>query len=263
MPLARLHAILREMGGVAIAFSAGVDSSFLVRVAKDVLGERVVALMVRSRLLSSGEVEQAEAFCRAVGVRLRWVEFDPFEVPGFVENPKDRCYHCKKALLGAVVKAANEEGFSVVAEGSNLDDEGDYRPGRKAVKELGVRSPLQEAGLWKADIRRLSRELGLPTWDKPSFACLASRLTVGERITEERLRAVEAAEKALFARLPGLRQGRVRLHGAEARIEVEEADLERVLGARKGLLEDFRPLGFLYVSLDLAGYRTGSMNVGP
>lgn len=260
MQVGRLEEILRGMGKVAVAYSAGVDSTYLLRVAHDVLGENVVAMVVHSRLQTASELGEAKAFCEGLGVRLRVLEFDPFEVEGFAENPVDRCYRCKRALLGAVVEAAREEGCDVVVEGSNMDDEGDYRPGRKAVKELGVRSPLQEAGLWKRDIREKSRALGLGTWEKPSMACLASRIASGEAITEAKLRAVERAEAVLFARVPGLKQGRVRVQGKDARVEVEASELARVLGEREGLVRELHGLGFVHVSLDLDGYRTGSMN---
>ena len=185
--LERLRALLRETGGIAVAFSSGVDSSFLLKVAHEELGERVVAVTARSHSFPKREQDEAAAFCTREGIRQVVVDSEELVIPGFRQNPKNRCYLCKKELFTKILEIARAEGLSAVAEGSNMDDLGDYRPGLQAVRELGIRSPLREAGLTKAEIRELSRALGLPTWNKPSFACLASRFPYGEEITVERL----------------------------------------------------------------------------
>ena len=249
---------LRRLGRVAVAFSSGVDSTFLLKVAHDTLGNDAFAVTARACLFPTRETEDAEAFCRREGIEQIVIEQDPFAVDGFQNNPPDRCYRCKRALFTRFRAIADERGAALV-EGSNLDDEGDYRPGMRAIAELGVRSPLRAAGLTKADIRALSRELGLPTWDKPSFACLASRFVYGETITPEKLAMVDASERRLLAL--GFRQFRVRVHGDLARVEVLPEDMPRLLDHAAELYDELRSLGFRYVSLDLGGYRTGSMNL--
>lgn len=251
---------LAGFDGLAIAFSGGVDSTVLLYCAQQALGEKAGAFMARSRLSPKWEQADARDFCKAQGVGLTWVDFDPLGSPAFCENPPDRCYRCKTLLLGALQQAALAAGFSHMAEGSNLDDLGDYRPGLQAVAELGVYSPLREAGLTKAHIRQLARELGLPVWQKPSFACLASRIPYGEPIDEKKLAMVEEAEAFLFAQ--GFRQVRVRLQGQAARIEVLPGDIERLAhpALRSQVTEALHGLGFLYVSLDLDGYASGNLN---
>ena len=258
--LERLRERLRVIGSAVVAFSSGVDSTFLLRVAHEELGERVVAVTARSHTFPKRELDEAAAFCRAEGVRHVVIDSEELDIPGFAENPPDRCYHCKRELFGRLLAFARENGLAAVLEGSNIDDDGDYRPGRRAIRELGIVSPLHEAGLTKAEIRALSREMGLPTSDKPSFACLASRFPYGERITAAGLERVEKAEQWLLDAGFGLRQLRVRSHGDMARIEVPSDDIPRLAARAAEIAAAFKDLGFAYVTLDLLGYRTGSMN---
>ena len=258
--MARLRAVLRETRSAAVAFSSGVDSTFLLRVAHEELGERVVAVTVRSRTFPKRELDEAIAFCRENGVRHEIIDTCELDIPGFAENPPDRCYLCKKAIFGKIIAFAQANGLAAVFEGSNKDDDSDYRPGRRAIMELGVISPLREVGFTKDEIRALSRKLGLPTADKPSFACLASRFPYGERITAEGLERVERAEQWLMDAGLGLKQLRVRSHGDMARIEVPPADIPRLAVRAAEIAVAFKELGFAYVTLDLQGYRTGSLN---
>ena len=253
-----LKELFKDYGSVAVAFSGGVDSTFLMKVAHEVLGERCVAVTVRSCIFPEREFLESAAFCEKEGIRQLVVDEDVLRIDGFSGNPPDRCYLCKRNILGMMVNAASAEGMSVVCEGSNVDDMGDYRPGLKAVAELGIQSPLMACGLGKREIRALSEELGLPTSGKPSFACLASRFPYGETITEAGLGMVERAED--FLRDAGFGQVRVRIHGNMARIEVDPESLADVLGARERIVEALKGFGFSYVALDLQGYRTGSMN---
>ena len=255
----RLRASLREIGSAAVAFSSGVDSTFLLRAAHEELGDKAVAVTVRSQLIPRHELDEAAAFCRQEGIRHEIIDFDALSAPAVIANPPDRCYHCKKEVFGLILAFARGAGLAAVLEGSNLDDDGDYRPGRRAIRELGVRSPLHEAGLTKEEIRVLSREMGLPTWSKPSFACLASRFPYGERLTVAALERVERAERWLREEL-GLTQLRVRSHGDLARIEVPPGDIPRLAARAAEIAAAFKGLGFAYVTLDLQGYRTGSLN---
>lgn len=258
----RLKEILLGLKSAAVAFSGGVDSAFLLQAANDALGGRVAAVTGRSPSFPERELKAARRFTSERGITHLEVDSDELEVDGFAANPVNRCYLCKKELFAKILKVAGEQGLSTVLEASNLDDEGDYRPGLLAVKELGVLSPLREAGLTKSDIRALSRAWGLSTWDKPAFACLASRFPYGEAITREGLEKVDAAEVFLLSL--GCRQVRVRCHdqGRLARIEVDEEgqDLLAAPGRRRLVAEKLSSLGFTYTALDLNGYRAGSMN---
>ena len=254
----KLKAELAGYGGVAVAFSGGVDSTFLLRAAHDALGGRALAVTASSCSFPKRELEEAKRFCRENGIRHEIVASEELDIEGFRSNPKNRCYLCKKELFTKIWEIAKANGLPVVAEGSNTDDDGDYRPGLTAIRELGAKSPLRAAGLSKEDIRALSRELGLPTAEKPSFACLASRFPYGETISEEKLAAVDKAEQLLLDL--GFRQVRVRVHGNLARIELLPEELTKLLEHRAEVSEKIKAYGFTYVSMDLQGYRTGSMN---
>lgn len=251
---------LKNLGSLAVAFSSGVDSAFLLYAAKQALGDRVLAITAVSPIFPSREHTEAIEFCKQHGIQHLFYELDPLGKEHFRNNPPDRCYHCKKDLFTGLKSLAKENGYDHLAEGSNMDDLGDYRPGMKAVSELDVLSPLRDAGLYKTEIRELSKHFDLPTWDKPSFACLASRFVYGETISEEKLRMVEAAEQYLMDL--DLKQFRVRIHGDMARIEVLPEDIPLIASdkIRIPLMERMQELGFKYTALDLQGYRTGSMN---
>ncbi|MBR6173548.1 MAG: ATP-dependent sacrificial sulfur transferase LarE [Eubacterium sp.] len=258
--LDRLEAYLRELGSLAVGFSGGVDSSFLLYVAHKVLGDHAIAVSGADASVPERELDSAKAFCREYGIRHIIFRMNPMKEDGYRNNSPDRCYFCKRGIYTEIRRIADEEGIAFMAEGSNLDDIGDYRPGLRAAAELSVKCPLREAGLTKKDIRMISKALGLPTWNKPAYACLASRFVYGEEITEEKLRMIDQAEQYLISL--GFVEERVRIHGKLARIEVPAKDISRLAEEeiRDAVYKRFKEIGFLFVTLDMHGYRMGSMN---
>ncbi len=256
----RLKEIIGRCPGAAVAFSGGVDSTFLLGVAREVLGDSLVAVTATAPFVPRREVEDARVFSSSLGVRHGIVEIDWDGIGGFAENPPDRCYHCKKAVFSRIVQAAALLGIDTVMDASNADDAADYRPGMKALEELHILSPLKEAGLTKKEIRELSRRLGYPGWDRPAAACLASRIPYGERITEAKLRRIEEAE--IYLAGEGFAVCRVRSHGDLARIEVAPEMIAVLAGepARSRAARRLRELGFRYITIDIEGYRMGSLN---
>lgn len=257
----KLKDYFSNLGPVAIAFSSGVDSTFMLYAAHEALGDNVIAVTASSCSFPKRELTEAKDYCKALGVRHFIVESEELEIEGFAQNPPNRCYLCKRELFEKLFVLAKEQGIEYVAEGSNLDDNGDYRPGLQAVAELGAKSPLREVGFTKQEIRELSKHFGLPTADKQSFACLSSRFPYGETINKKKLEMVDKGEQLLLDL--GFNQFRVRIHGDNvARIELQPEDFSRMLdeNLRIRIYDTFKSYGFAYVALDLRGYRTGSMN---
>ena len=258
--LEHLRNYLKGLHSVAVAFSSGVDSTFLLKVAVDTLGDKVIAVTAKSCSFPKRELNEAVAFCEKERIRHFVCESEELNIEGFAQNPKNRCYLCKKEHFEKIQAIADENQMEHIVEGSNLDDNGDYRPGLLAVAELGIKSPLRECNLTKADIRALSKYLELPTWEKQSFACLSSRFVYGETITEEKLGMVDKAEQLLLDM--GFYQVRVRIHGMMARIEIEPEEFGKLMEEenRNRIVEEFKNYVFSYTTMDLMGYRTGSMN---
>ena len=258
---ARLKRIIAKMRSVLVAYSGGVDSSFLLKVAKDILGNKVLAVIAKSPTYTKSELEEAVDFCNKYKIKYLIIETEELNNPRFAKNPKNRCFYCKDELFSRLKKIAEARKIKYIIDGSNADDTRDFRPGRKAKEKHKVRSPLQEAGLTKDEIRRLSKDLGLETWNKPSLACLASRFPYDTQITKKDLRRINAAEE--FLRSLGFAQVRVRHYDSLARIEVLKDDIGRVLSlASQKIVNKLKELGYNYVTLDLEGYRSGSMNEG-
>jgi len=255
-----LKEYIAGFGSVAVAFSSGVDSTFLLFAAKEALDDKIIAVTASSCSFPERELNEAKAYCEKMNIRHFVITSEELQIEGFSHNPKNRCYLCKKELFNKIRLVADEQKIAEILEGSNLDDNGDYRPGLQAVAELGIKSPLREIGFTKQEIRELSKELNIPTWEKQSFACLSSRFPYGELISEKKLNMVDKAEQLLLDL--GFHQLRVRIHGDIARIEIDPKEFDAFM--RKEIREEvynkFREYGFSYVALDIRGYRTGSMN---
>lgn len=250
---------LRQYDSLAIAFSGGTDSTLLLKAANAAPVKKILAVTVSSESSTARELEQARQFCHDEGIAFQMIDVEQLKISGFSDNPPDRCYICKKSIFRAIMEIADKHGIKNIAEGTNADDEFDYRPGAKAIEELEIASPLKDSGLTKSEIREISKELGLPTWDKPATPCLATRIPTGETITLKKLRMIEQSEQ-LLADL-GFRQMRVRMHGDDlARIEVMPDDFDKLLGMSDQVTKQLKEIGFRYVSMDLGGYSMGNMN---
>jgi uncharacterized protein len=256
----KLKEILKKYKSVLVAFSGGADSGFLLKAAVDFLGaEKVLAVTVKSEVIPERKIMEAKKIAEEIGSRWKTVEISLLPENNLIKNPPDRCYLCKKIILRHLIKIAKKEGIKHIIEGTIAEDTQEYRPGRKAIKELGVKSPLLEAGFTKEETRKLSRKLGLPSWNKPSFSCLATRFPYGTKLTKKNLTRIEAAENLLATKT--FNQFRVRHHGKIARIEVPEKDLDKLLSQRESIIAEFKKIGYNYITLDLEGYRSGSMDI--
>jgi len=255
-----LKSNLQKLESVAVSFSGGVDSTFLLKVAHNVLGDNAIAITAKTYSFPLRELEETKKFCDKEKIKHIVFEFDELNIEGFKQNPRNRCYICKKELFNKIINISKQNNIKNVIEGSNADDDMDYRPGLKAITEMNVKSPLKEAGLTKQDIRLLSKEIGLSTWNKQSLACLSSRFVYGETITKEKIHMVDRAEQFLIDK--GFKQVRVRIHGKMARIEIMPEEFNKIIqeDIRVDIINNFKSYGFTYVTMDLKGYRTGSMN---
>lgn len=249
---------LKESKKICIAFSGGIDSTFLLKAAKIALEDNVMAVTVVSSMCPEREVLEAKKICNELEVKHILIEADEYSIPEFVDNGKDRCYFCKKGIFTKIKAVARENGFDFVADGSNKDDDNDYRPGMRALRELGITSPLKEIGIIKKEIRELSKELNISIWDKPSMACLASRIPYGKEITRDKLKKVELAEEFLLSK--GFKQFRVRYYDELAKIEVLKEEISKIISISQEIIDKFKEIGFSYITIDLEGFRTGSMN---
>lgn len=255
----QLLANLRDMKRISVAFSGGVDSSLLLQAAVNAVGrDHVLAVTADSETYPAGELTEAKAIAEHIGVRHEVIATSELAIPGYADNDANRCYYCKQGLFNEVIPLMKEKGYDTLVYGLIADDAGEHRPGVRAAKEYGVRGPLQEVGLYKNEVRFLAKELGLPNWDKPSYACLSSRVAYGEKITQEKLTQIEMSER--FLHRLGIKQVRVRHHDRIARIEVEPQDLPIVFEHREAIHEALHEYGYQYITVDLAGYRSGSMN---